>query len=99
MYDSSCALKLATQANLADKIVTIKVGSGNKQTTFQWLKPILEFHSPFFIGAFERSFKEPEKREIELPEDDSDVFAEFMRWVIDHRRKSKYFRLTHNILT
>ncbi|KAF1345068.1 hypothetical protein BDV97DRAFT_401690 [Delphinella strobiligena] len=72
------ALMIARQANLAEEIVTIKVGTGGQQTTFQWLKPMLELHSPFFIGAFERSFKEAEKREIELPEDDADVFAEFL---------------------
>lgn len=90
---------IARQANLAEEIVTIKVGTGGQQTTFQWLKPMLELHSPFFIGAFERSFKEAEKREIELPEDDADVFAEFLDWTIDHRCKSKHFQIMRHTLT
>lgn len=80
---------MASQSDLADQIVTIKVGTGNEQTTFQWLKSILEYHSHFFIGALERSFKEVEMREIELPGDDVDVFAEFLGWTADHHCKLK----------
>ena len=92
-HTSNRALMMASQSNLADEIVTIKVGSGNEQTTFQWLKSILEYHSPFFVGALERSFKEAETREIELPEDDVDVFAEFLGWTTDHDCKLKLHRL------
>jgi len=84
---SNYALNAAANGNIANEIVTIKVGTGEAQTSFQWLRSILEFHSSFFTGALERSFKEAQSREIEMPQDNPDVFAEFVRWITDHRRK------------
>ncbi len=37
--------------------------------------------SQFFRSAFKGSFKEASDRSIELPEDDADSFALFVRWL------------------
>lgn len=87
--------------NFREKLVFVKVGKGDKQKSFTWLSSVFCFHSPFFVGALERSFKEAKEHVIILEEDDPVVFREFMRWVTDHRCKSfslLFLHINHKLI-
>ena len=96
---SNYALKIATSPDAGAQLATVTVGMDDDKLTFSWFKSILEYHSKFFVGAFERSFKEANEYKLEMPEDDPDVFTEFMRWVTDHRRKCLTIALRSCLLT
>lgn len=57
------------------------VGTGLASQTWQLPKELLVNASPFFAAALNGAFAEATSKTINLPEDDTDAFALFVRWL------------------
>ncbi|KAL8917909.1 MAG: hypothetical protein Q9172_005640 [Xanthocarpia lactea] len=68
-----------TYKGLTDEVVTILVGP--EEEPFHVSKELLSSNSPFFKAAFEGSFKEAAEKTIRLPEDDPNVFPDYLLWL------------------
>jgi hypothetical protein len=62
-------------------MVTITVGQGDSQKTFQMYRGLLCFHSEYFKNLFEGGFKEAQSDTHMMPETAVDTFELFYAWV------------------
>ncbi|KAF2112095.1 hypothetical protein BDV96DRAFT_456384, partial [Lophiotrema nucula] len=66
-------------------MVTIVVGKGDKQKSFNLYKDVLTFHSTYFRNALKHEWVEGQSKIITLTEDDPDVFQIFSYWLFSKR--------------
>ena len=62
-------------------IILVIVGEGNNRAQWAIHQSLLENHSKFAHAALRHSFKERDDSTIQLPEEDVDAFAEFVKFV------------------
>ena len=68
------------------------VGTEDVSKTWHLPKELLVKASPFFAAALNGSFAEATSRVVNLPEDDTDAFALFVRWLYVGEIRGKLFR-------
>ena len=70
--------------------------TGNSQT-WHLHKKLLVNASPFFAAALNGSFAEATSKVINLPEDNADAFALFIRWLFVGEISGELFNYKHNV--
>lgn len=73
-------LSLTPPARFSGRIVSIEVGTHDKET-FSVHEPILTANSEFFKLALDKKWKEGQELAVKLPEDDADTFAIYVEWL------------------
>lgn len=86
-----------TLRSLASEPIAVIVGTGGFRKTWHLPKELLTNSSPFFDAALKTGcFAEAKSKVVNLPEDDVDAFALYIRWLYVGEIGTDYCIVDHN---
>ena len=74
-------MPISPLCSIASEPIAVVVGTGSHAKRWYLPKELLGNASPFFAAALNGSFAEAAFRLVDLPEDNADAFALFIRWL------------------
>ncbi|KAF2276942.1 uncharacterized protein EI97DRAFT_457689 [Westerdykella ornata] len=80
------------------QMITVVVGKGKRQRSFQVYEGLLTYWSSYFRAALSPAWKEANSNIIELPEDSAKVFEAFFHWLFTERLEREGTSLSSRLI-